>query len=267
MQVRSSFPEAEEMKSLYNRIFKNNQVTYGRPYSVQIPVTVHKLNIEELSEEEEAESEEMSESPDPELLLENARHKCEMMTREAELEADRIIEEARREAEGGAQKITEEAWQKGYAEGIDAAAEQSRDILAQAEEMRLEAQREHEELIAGMEEEMLSLVMDVTRKVVAGELATDKDLIIRLIREALPKCSNKDGAVLRVSPGDAEKLAENREELLSGIEGADSLEIKKDSTLHAGDCIIETQFGSVDAGVNTRLDKIDEAFKEELLGR
>ncbi len=242
-------------------------MTYGRPYSVQIPVTVHKLNIEEMSDEEEAESEEMSESPDPELLLENTRHKCEMITREAELEAGRIIEEARQEAAAKAQKITEEAWQKGYAEGIDAAAEQSRDILAQAEEMRLEAQREHEELIAGMEEEMLNLVMDMTRKVVAGELATDKDVIIRLIREALPKCSNKGGAVLRVSPEDAENLAENREELLSCIEGADSLEIKKDSTLHKGDCIIETQFGSVDAGVNTRLDKIEEAFNEELQGR
>jgi flagellar assembly protein FliH len=190
-----------------------------------------------------------------------------MMTREAELEADRIIEEARQEAAGETQKITEEAWQKGYAEGIDAAAEQSRDILAQAEEMRLEAQREHEELIAGMEEEMLSLVMDVTRKVVASELATDKDVIIRLIREALPKCSNKVGAVLRVSPEDAENLAENRDELFADIEGADDLEIKKDRTLHKGDCIIESQFGSIDAGVGTRLDKIEEAFNEELVGR
>ncbi len=252
---------------MYNRIFKNSQVTYGRPYPVQIPVTIHKLCIEEISDAEEDESEEPPDLPDPEVLLENTRHKCEMMTREAELEADRIMEEARQEAAGEAQKIAEEARQKGYAEGMDAAAEQGRDILAQAEEVRREAQREHEELIAGMEEEMLSLVMDIARKVVAGELGTGQDVIIRLIRDALPKCSGKDGAVLRVSPEDAENLAVNRDEFLSGTEGADSLEIKKDSTLHKGDCIIETQFGSVDAGVNTRLDKIEEAFNEELQGR
>lgn len=249
---------------MYNRIFKNNQVTYGRPYPVNIPVTVHKLSIEDISDAEEDESEELTDSADPEMMLENTRHKCEMMTREAELEADRIMEEARQEATGEAQKITEEAWQKGYAEGIDTAAEQSRDILAQAEEMRREAQREHEELIAGMEEEMLGLVMDVAKKVVAGELETDKNVIIKLIRDALPKCSNKNGAVLRVSTEDAETLAENSTELMSGIDGADSLEIKNDSALHKGDCIIETQFGSVDAGVSTRLDKIEEAFNEEL---
>lgn len=254
------------MKSLYNRIFKNNQVTYGKPYQVQIPVTVHKLKIEEM-DAEEAETDEQPESIDPEEMLENTKHKCELMTREAELEAERILEEARQKAAGEAQKITEEAWQKGYAEGIDAAAEQSRDIIAQAEEMRNEAQREHEEMIAGMEEEMLDLVMAVARKVVAGELATDREVIVRLIRDALPKCSNKEGAILRVSPEDADRLAEDREGLLSGIEGADSLEIKKDSTLHEGDCIIETKLGSVDAGVDTRLDKIEEAFREELQGR
>ncbi|HEX2947140.1 MAG TPA: FliH/SctL family protein [Clostridia bacterium] len=252
---------------MYNRIFKNNQVTYGRPYPVQIPVTVHKLNIGELSDKEDEEEEDVSESADPELLQENVKHKCEMMTREAELEADRIIDEARRAARDEAQKITEEAWQKGYAEGIEAAAAQSRDILAQAEEIRCEAQKEHEEMIAGMEEEMLRLVMAAARKVVAGELATDRDVIVRLIRDALPKCSNKEGAVLRVSPDDAENLAENRDELLADIEGADGLEIKKDRTLHKGDCIIETQFGSVDAGVGTRLDRIEEAFNEELSGR
>lgn len=250
---------------MYNRVFKNNQVTYGRPYQVQIPVTIHKLNIE--TEAEEPDTDEISESADPEVMLANTRHECEMIMREAELEADRLIEEARRKASEEAQKITEEAWQKGYAEGMDAAAEQSRDILAKAEQMRSDIQKEHEEMISGMEEEMLGLVMAVARKVVAGELTTGRDVIVRMIRDAMPKCSNKDGAVLRVSPGDAENLIENRDELLSGIEGADTIEIKKDSTLRQGDCIIETQFGSVDAGVNTRLDKIEEAFKEELVGR
>jgi len=253
------------MKSLFNKVFKNNQITYGGLYQVKIPENLLKYAQDE--EDEIQSGDEIQGLEDPEALIESAKQKCDMMIKEARLEADRLLEEARAEAERRSDAIAEEAWQRGYAEGNEAAAEQNRAILAEAEQIRNEAIEEYEAMMNSMEADMVALVLDVSRKAVAGELAINRNVIIQLVRDALPNCSNKNGAILKVCPEYADYLAEHLSELQAEVEGADELTIKPDSTLKPGDCIIETQLGSVDAGTSTKLDKIEAAFREELEGR
>ena len=268
--MKLSFPEAEDMKSLYNKVFKNNQVTYGRPFQVNVPFNIQNIvHIDTDSDDEVTENvDAIHELPlEPEDLLENARQECDLLIKEAGFEADRLLEQARLDAEKKAADLMEEAWQRGYAEGMEAANAQNESILAEAEQIRQSAAQEHESILQGLEAEMVELVLKIAHKAVAGELATNRDVILQLIGDALPNCSNKNGAVLKVSPADCDYLNDNNDKLITIAEGADGLEIKKDSSLKPGDCIIETPLGSVDAGVNTRLDKIEEAFREQLEGR
>ena len=253
------------MKSLYNKVFKNNQITYGRPYQIKVPD-----NIQEYAQrnmEPELTGDEELDSTDPQTILENARRKGELLLEEAQLEVDKLLQEAQMQAEKHAKEVAEEAWQRGYAEGMEAAAEQYRALIEEAEKIRASAAEDYESQMNSMEEDMVSLALDVARKAVAGELSTNRAVIMQLIQDALPKCSNKNDAIIKVSVEDGDYLEENLEELYSGLEGVDGLEIKKDGALKPGDCIIETSLGSVDAGTETRLDKIEEAFKEELSGR
>lgn len=253
------------MRSLYNKVFKNNQITYGGPYQIKIPENLLKYAQDE--EDEMQSGDELPDSDNPEALLENAKYKCNMLIKEAQLEADRLMEEAQAEAKRRSDAIAEEAWQRGYAEGNEAAAEQNRALIDEAEQIRNTAIEEYETMMNNMEADMVALVLDVSRKAVAGELAVNKSVIIQLVRDALPNCSNKNGAVLKVCPEDADYLAEHLNELQSEVEGADELTIKPDCTLKPGDCVLETPLGSVDAGTSTRLDKIEAAFREELEGR
>lgn len=266
--MKSLFPEAEVTKSLYNKVFKNNQVTYGRPFQLKVPI-----NLQVVSDSDtEAEGIENPDDTDglllkPEKLLEKARQECDLLIREANAKANSLLEQARLQAEKEAEGLLEEARQNGYADGMEAAHTQYESILAQTEQIRQSAAQEHNSIMAGMETEILELVLKIAHKAVAGELAVNKDVILQLIKDALPNCSNINGSVLRVSPLDSDYLNDNKEKLFAVAEGADRLEIKKDSTLKPGDCIIETPLGSVDAGVNTRLDKIEEAFRGQLEGR
>lgn len=253
---------------MYNKIFKNNQVTYGRPFQVKIPINLQ--NIAVLDTEDETSEDAFDDcelTPEPEDLLEKARQECDFIIKEAGYEADRLLEQARLEAEKKAEGLMEEAWQKGYAEGMEAACTQNECILADAEQIRQSAAQEHDTIMAGLEAEIVELVLEVARKAVAGELATKREVILQLIEDALSNCSNKNGAVLKVCSSDCDYLNDNKEKLFTEVEGADGLEIKKDSTLKPGDCIIETLLGSIDAGVSTRLDKMEEAFREQLEGK
>ncbi|NLK86687.1 MAG: hypothetical protein GX279_04245 [Clostridiaceae bacterium] len=247
---------------MYNRVFKNNQVTYGRPYPIKVSVETNEF----AKMDEDTQPDEYA-SSDPEEMLEKARHKCDILIKEAGLEAEKLLEQARLKAEEEAGAIAEEAWQRGYAEGMAAAAEQNRAILEEAREIRESAAVEYESILAGMEADIVELVIKTARKAVGGELASNRDIILQLVASALSECSNKNGAVVKVCPEDGEYLEENRHRLAAMTEGADGLEIKPDSMLKPGDCIVETSLGSIDAGAGTRLDKIEEAMKEEYEGR
>lgn len=251
------------MRSLYSRIFKNNQVTYGRPFPIKVPISLQPP-VEEEPEEEEPE---LEETESPESLLEKAKEEAALIIKEAEYEAARVVDEARAEAEGRTRATLEEAWQKGYGEGMDAAKEQYASIIAEAGEVRDSALAEHDEVLAGMEEEIVGLVTAVAAKVVGNELATNPDTVLYLVRQALDRCSNKNGLVLKVSPEDYEYIVENRDRLDALAAGSADMEIKRDPTLEQGACLVDTPFGSVDSGVQTRLQKIEEAFREILEGR
>lgn len=250
---------------MYNKILKNNQVTYGRPYHVKLPDNL--LQFADADENEQDETDEMLSNASPEELLKRAEKKSEAIISGAEAEAERLIEQARARAKEEAEAIAEEAWQRGYAEGMEAAAVQSRTRLEEAEKIRQDAAEEYEEILAGMEADILELALKIARKAVAGELETNRDVILQLVRSALEECSEKKGAVIRVSPSDYEYLNENMDRLAQLTEGADEFDIRPDSAMNPGDCTIETPLGSVDAGAGTRLDKMEEALKEEYEGR
>ncbi len=250
---------------MYNKVFKNNQVTYGRPYQIKIPV-----NLQALAEEAEEElriSLEKEEVESREVILEKAREEAALIIKEAEYEAARIIEEAVAEAGNSKKAIFEEAWQKGYDEGNQSAKEQYEGIICEADSIRDSAREEHDQVLAGMETEIIALVNEVARKVIGNELATSPDTVIHLARQAIDMCSNKNDVVLKVAPEDYEYIEENGDRFKEIIPCSADVAVKQDFSLEPGACIVDTPFGSVDAGVGTRLQKIEEDFREILEGR
>lgn len=81
-----------------------------------------------------------------------------------------------------------------------------------------------------------------------------------MVRQALEKCSNREDLTIKVSSQDYDFLVENKEKLLSMIDGVGNLDIKRDPALKTGDCLVETSYGNIDAGVQTKIRKIEEAF-------
>lgn len=255
------------MKSLYNynKVFKSSQITYGVPFQVRIPLALQNADKQEESQGIFVTPEEPEIKEKPEEIIQQAQEEAAMIIKEAEYEARRIVEDAYTEAKEKAAVMEEEAWQKGYAEGAAAAQKQYEEILAEAEEIKAGTLVEHDEVLAGIEAELINLVLDVSKKVIGSEIALNKENLIYLVKQAIDGCSNKKGIVLKVAPEDYAFLASNHDRLAALIDCADELELKQEMSLKPGACILETPFGNLDAGVQTKLAKIEEAFRE-LLG-
>lgn len=251
------------MRLLSSKIFKNNQVTYGMPFQVRIPLTLQNLKLQEEQEVEEC----MEETERPETILEKAHEEAALIIKEATFEARRVMEEAYTEAKEKVAAMEEEALQKGYSEGTEAAQQEYDRLIAEAERIKENARVEHDDVLCSMENEMIELVLDIAKKVIGQEMCVNKDNIISLVKDAIDKCSNKSGIVLKVASEDYEYLKDNMDRLKEVAGCIDDLELKQDLSMKPGSCVLDTLFGSMDAGVQTKLMKIEEAFRELMEGK
>jgi len=247
---------------LYDKILKNYQISLGIPFKVKIPDKCQQIawgNEQAQTEDGNAAS---GEEQNPECIIARAREEAELIIKEAELEAERIIKNAIKKAEQERAAIEERASQKGYEDGIAKAEKMYKDLLQEAEFIREHAKTEYNEILRGMEADIIDMILDISVKVVGAEIRQNRDSIVYLVKQAFEKCANKDNVVLKVSPEDYGFLAENKELLLSEVEGLEEYEIKKDFSLKQGSCIIETSFGAIDGSAHTKLGKIEEAFRQ-----
>ena len=257
---------------MYKKVFKNHQVNMGMPFQVKNPINYDALKKiteseeqtidKELSEEEvEKQGEEKAEE-----IIAQAKEEAELILQEAHLEAQRLIENAQMEIEELKRVTEEEARNRGYEDGVNEAKQQHEDLIKEAEFIRQHAQSEYDEVLQSIEGDAVNMVLDIARKVIGTEISQNKESVLHLVKQAFDSCSNKENLVLRVSDFEYEFLLENKENLLSLLEGVSDIEIKKDTSLKEGACIVETPFGTVDAGVQTKYEKIEEAFKK-ILGK
>ncbi len=255
-------------------IYKNYQVNVGNPFQVKSPVglnpyTVQHVKLPKEEPENILEEEVYTEKPNVkeiEELLAEAKEEAEMIIKEAHLEAARYIDQISADIEKTRETKYKEAYDKGYNEGLKKAEEQYQNILQEANNIKETALLDYEQEMANLEADAIRLILEISRKVIAEEVKTNKNLILSMAAQAFKKCALKDEIVLKVSSEDFEYVHENKEELLASSEGIGELEIKRDSALKSGACIVETPFGSLDASIDTKFNLIQEEFIDSLAG-
>ncbi|MCX7746996.1 MAG: FliH/SctL family protein [Clostridia bacterium] len=250
-----------------SKIFKNYQVNVGMPFQIRSPfqyqAAVKESRPVDTDRMEEDRYKTQEESAN---IVAKAREDAEMIIKEAQYEAMRLIENTQQEMEEFKRNVEEEARQQGYEHGFTEAQKQYQDLIQEAEITREHAMMEYKQILEGIEQDAVSVILEVARKVIGAEISFNKEDLLYLVKEAFEHCTHRESVTLKVSPDDYAYLTQNKDKLLSMVQGMGDLEIKKDASLSVGACILETPYGSIDAGVNTKLKKIEEAFRE-LIGK
>lgn len=259
-------------------IYKNYQINVGNPFQVKSPMGLNPYTVQhvKLPQEDEQledvveEDEEVVEQVSPEKLAEEiiqeAREEADLIIKEAHLEGSKYFNEISQEIEKNKEITYREAFEKGYKEGMLEAEEQYKNIITEASEIRDKSLVDYEQSMASLEADAIKLIMEIAKKVIGDEIKVNKNVLLSMAAQAFNKCAVKDEIVMKVSSDDYDFVIENKEELLASTEGIGGLEIKKDSALKPGACIVETPFGSLDAGIETKLKLIEEEFTDAISG-
>lgn len=247
-----------------NKVYKNYQVNLGMPFQVK-PLTnyhnIRTINPLKLEEHEEIEAENNS-TINAEEIINNAKIEAELIIQEAQYEANRILEITQAEADENKTRIFEEARNDGYDEGLRTAKLEYEDLISEAQQIKDNANQEYKDILDGIESDAINLILDIAKNVIGTEISFNKEDILYLVKQAFEKCANKESVLLKTSAEDYDYIIANKTKLLSMIDNVGELKIKKDNSLKVGSCIIETPYGSIDAGIHTKIKKIEELFKQ-----
>ncbi|MGE5473450.1 MAG: FliH/SctL family protein [Ignavibacteriales bacterium] len=241
------------------KIIKSYNVFIGEPAKVEEPeIEEYAYEADEEDEIDEAYSE--LDKVDDEECVEFSRKKAEEILEKTKQQAEKIIEEAMSKVEEEREIILEQAKKNGFDEGYNQAIGQCEDLINEAGIIKQQAFEEYQHILNGAEEEILSLIFDITKKVIGREISEGKNEILFMVRQALETCTHKDYVLLKVSEDDYKTALDSKNKILAMAKGVGELEIKTDHSLEKGSCLIETPFGAVDGSVKTRIEQIEKVF-------
>ncbi len=157
--------------------------------------------------------------------------------------------------------LEREAFTKGYAQGERAGAEASAS-RAEATLRRLaqtldDLQALRADLIRRTEREVVELSLAIARKVLQRELSLDRDLLLAMARVALDRLADIATASIRLHPDDYAGVMLGRGPSAVSTHG---VAIVADAAVRRGGCVVHSEFGSVDIGVETQIEELTQAL-------
>ncbi|MFQ5739163.1 MAG: FliH/SctL family protein [Acidobacteriota bacterium] len=170
------------------------------------------------------------------------------------------------EARPDLSEIEREAFQKGYGagerSGLEMANQKIESVLNRFSQSIEELAQLKRRAFVQVERDLVLLSVEIARKLVYREIRLDPIVMTAMVRVALEKLSRKGKVVIRVSPGDHKVLAERLRELVPEASEREVV-LKSDKELDRGDCLIESDYGTVDARIAEQFDRIEKGLLGE----
>jgi flagellar assembly protein FliH len=124
------------------------------------------------------------------------------------------------------------------------------------------AQDKRAEILAETEQEIIDLVLLISRKVIKVISENQRNVVISNVVQALRKVKGRGNIIIRVNMVDVKLTTEHIKDFIQLLEGSKSIQVVEDSTVDAGGCVIETDFGEIDARISSQLAELETKILE-----
>lgn len=179
---------------------------------------------------------------------------------EAKQTGNKIIEEAKRQADeirAQAARDRDEVFKK-------AADEARAEISAQSTEILARAKMQAGQVIKNTEMDIVEMALKIAAKIIGRDLQRDPAVVAEIAATAIETARASKAMVLRVNPKDGALLREQRKKLMELIGRTVELSIRDDADVEPGGCVIQTEFGTIDAQLKTQYTMLQNVLMPDL---
>ena len=204
-------------------------------------------------------------------IIKEKNDEAQIIKMNAEDDARDILEKATAEAqrieEGIAEKekkIISEAREIGYKdgwdEGINKANGEVERLTERMHDMINGIINKRTSIFIEAEQQIISLVLSIARKVIKVLSENQKNVVINNVIHSLKKLSTRKNIAIRVNLADLELTTQYKDKFIK-IAETENIKILEDTTVDKGGCIIETDFGTLDARISSQLHEIEDKIQ------
>lgn len=159
------------------------------------------------------------------------------------------------------------AYDDGFTDGKSAGAAEARkemaSVMSQFHRAYIDLEKFRKEIYLNAEAVAVELAMAIARKVVHHEVSVNANIVVAVIREALTRIVDQERVRIHVNPSDMPAVTGALDEFAGVVKRIENVTFEPDASVSPGGCQINTNFGDVDAGIDTQLAMIEERLGAE----
>lgn len=212
--------------------------------------------------EEAAFAEVKRQTDQAQIIKSDAEQAASKIIEDAKLEAERIIQEANVEKENIKATAHQDGYKEGHEQGFLEGQNEVNRLVERVHKIVESVMVRREEILCETEQQIVELVLLMTRKVVKIISENQKTVVLSNVLAALKKIRTRGNITLRVNTEDLKLTTAHVDEFIKRIENVNGISVIEDSSVDKGGCIVETDFGAIDARISSQLAELESKIME-----
>ncbi|MCM1321456.1 MAG: flagellar assembly protein FliH [Bacteroides sp.] len=196
------------------------------------------------------------------VMQTEASEKAEQFKKDAEAHAEDILKKADEQAK----QISDDAYRAGYDKGVEdgfaAGKTESDRLIGRLHTVIEKTMERRTEILDETEQQIVELVLLMARKVVKVMSESQRNVVMTNIVHALRKVKGRGEVTLRVNFADVKLTSEHIQDFIKAVESVKDITVVEDTTVGKGGCIVETDFGAIDARISSQLNELEQKILE-----
>ena len=180
----------------------------------------------------------------------------------AQEQAQKIINQANSERTEILEKSSAEGYEKGHEEGYEFGKQEADRLTGRIHAILDSVMHRREEILRETEQQIVELVILMARKVVKVLSENQKSIIMNNVLLALKKVKGRGDVIIRVNLEDLKLTTSHIRDFIERVESIKNITVVEDSSVEQGGCIVETDFGAIDARISSQLKELEDKILE-----
>lgn len=197
-----------------------------------------------------------------ENLLSQARTEADTILAEADAKAQEIVRQAKEQAEKEKQQALEQARQQGYREGQEKAGAENKRLEKEWNDKKKQLDDAFQKELDELEPQFVDTITKIYEHIFHVELHSYREILGYLISTTMRKIEGNRNFIIHVSKEDYPYISMQKKQITAGATAPNCvIEVVEDLTLSKNQCLIETEGGIFDCGVDTQLTELRQKLK------
>jgi len=196
------------------------------------------------------------------VIKTNAETKSGEILKGAQGEAQEIIRSALEKQEQIKKDAYDEGFKKGQQDGFQDGNQEANRLIDRLHTVLERILDKRQEILEETEQQVVDLVLLMTRKIVKVITENQRNIVMSNVVQALRKVKGRGDVTIRVNLADVKLTSEHTQEFMKTVESVKRITIVEDSNVDRGGCVVETDFGAIDARITSQLNELEQKILE-----